>query len=262
MIALKLLKPLPKIQLDNKFIYKLARKSSLNDCLELFAININSPSELPKMKLSFTSVFTLSSLLAITAIAAPVAVASPEAIAVAEPKAIAVAEPLAEPVPFASPDALLNSLKPLEANNQGIANITRELTELTSLLTSSSLPKDTLTKLVTIVVDLLKDIVTTLGGVTGLEQGTDALNALLDDTFAKLDDLLANSGLDATLNKVLDSLIDALKTLLSKLLWTINQVLSNLLKLNLVGVIVALLSGSLASVDLFLSKIKNGVLPA
>lgn len=197
------------------------------------------------MKISITSVFTLISFFAISVIAAPVAVASPDAVAVA------------------SPEPLFEELQAIGAINKGIANITGELTQLTTLLTApTELPKDTLGAVVTIVLDLLKGVVSTLGGITGLEEGTDALNGLLNDTFAKLDALLANSGLDATLNQVLRTLIDAIKTLLAKILWTLNQVLDNLLHLNLVGVVASLLAGALASVDLFLSKIKNGVLPA
>lgn len=151
---------------------------------------------------------------------------------------------------------------PLGAVTGEVANITGLLKEVTSLLTTTDLPTDTLDKVVEIVKELINGVITTLGEATGLDGVADSLNSLLDDTLGKLDDLLKNSGLSDTLNSTLDGLLKSLKTLLSKLLWTVNQVLENLFHLNLVGVVVALLSGALAPIDLFLSQLKNGVLPA
>jgi len=194
--------------------------------------------------MKFSSIFTIFSVLSTITIAAPVAISSPNAIAISEPDSIPII------------DGLSSGL------GQGIANISGEVSDITSLLTSSQLPQDSLDQVVTIVVETLQGLLSTVGNITGLDEGTDALNSLLSDTFAKLDNVLDNSGLDETLNQVLDSLIDALKTLLSKLFETIDNVLENLLELNLIGVVVSLLSGALASVDLFLTKIKNGILPS
>lgn len=156
----------------------------------------------------------------------------------------------------------LNLPDPIGAVSGEIANITGLLKEVTSLLTTSDLPHDTLDKVVEIVKEFVNGIVDTLGQATGLDGVADSLNNLLDDTVGKLDGLLKNSGLSDTLNRTLDALLKSLKTLLSKILWTLNQVLDNLFHLNLVGVVVALLSGALAAIDLFLSQLKNGALPA
>lgn len=150
----------------------------------------------------------------------------------------------------------------LGALGGGVANITGELKELTTLLTTTDLPSGTLDEIVTILKETLGGIISTLGNATGLTGVSDSLNDLLDDTVSKLDSLLDNSGLDETLNNTLDAVLQSVKTILTKLLWTIDQVLENLLSLNLVGAIAALFSGALAAVDLGLTGLKNSGLPA
>lgn len=204
------------------------------------------------MKFSITSAFAIFSLLTVSAIAAPVAAP----VAVAAPNAIALADPIA----IAEADPALSNLAALAAVNKAVPSITKDIANLTTLLTTSEASEGALGEVVGIVVDVSQSVITLLGNITTLEEGTTAINDLLDDTVAKLDAVLANSGLEGNANKVLDTLIDSVKVLLNKLLETISSVLEQLLKLNLIGVITSLLSGALASVDLFLTKLKNGAL--
>lgn len=188
------------------------------------------------MKFSTASVFAAFSLFAVTAYAAPAAAP----VAVAVPAAAPVAAPVAVAAPYAESD--------LQIINAAVANITGELGELTKVLLGSGAPNDTLTKVENIVYKLVEGIISTLGDLTGLSEATDSINNLLNTAIGELDDLLDQTGLTATLNKEVDSLVKTVQDLLKNVVSLLNGVLSNLLSLNLVGVVVSLLSGLLKTI--------------
>ncbi|CCH41741.1 putative secreted protein [Wickerhamomyces ciferrii] len=143
-----------------------------------------------------------------------------------------------------------------------ISNVTTESNNLNSVLQSADLPKDPKEALAQIVKDTLSKGLGAVQNAKSKEEGQAALSSILEDSKSKLNGVSSQASEDDPITRTLKGVVTSLVSLLEKIFETLSDTLDNILHLNLIGAIVSVLSGVLAAIDIFLSNLKNNVLPA
>lgn len=194
------------------------------------------------MKFSSSSIVALC--LATLVIAAPAAVAGPQAVAIAHDDATSavVATTSTEP---AQTSAVVLPADGYDAASVSLVNITGILNQLVGVVEGTVYPTEIVREVISVVVTLLNDTLDALGSLTNHEDIADSLEASLQKALNLLDNIVTTLGIENSVNEEITAYIDNVKALVTLLVTTISNVSGELKHFNLDGALRALLAGVL-----------------